>query len=175
MTINFKLNPRAPLDRAKDDMSREWFGYDEKLSDQANYEQNRGIWFLGVQADRERYATFSFEGRVRIVVEIDHIETIPAKDPKERSRRAIVGRVLSAGDEAYDLMFDQEADHHRNPMTYDQDWQLCACGCERKTKRRFVSGHDQRAIHDRIARQWGNTVGFIKWFDAEYGEAPKAS
>jgi len=26
-------------------------------------------------------------------------------------------------------------------------------------------------VHERIARQWGGTVGFIEWFDATYPEA----
>lgn len=30
-------------------------------------------------------------------------------------------------------------------------------------------GHDQRAVHERIARQWGDTLGFIHWFDDTYG------
>ncbi len=28
-----------------------------------------------------------------------------------------------------------------------------------------LPGHDQRAVHDRITRQWGSTLGFIDWFD----------
>ena len=35
----------------------------------------------------------------------------------------------------------------------------------------LVPGHDQRAVHDRITRQWGNTFNFINWFDATYPEA----
>jgi hypothetical protein len=31
-----------------------------------------------------------------------------------------------------------------------------------------MPGHDQRAIHDRIARQWGNTLAFVDWFDATF-------
>jgi hypothetical protein len=33
----------------------------------------------------------------------------------------------------------------------------------------FLPGHDQRAVHERIARQWGDTLGFITWFDSQYG------
>jgi hypothetical protein len=38
-----------------------------------------------------------------------------------------------------------------------------------RKENRFVPGHDQKAIHERIAQQWGNTVGFIEWFDETYG------
>jgi len=31
-----------------------------------------------------------------------------------------------------------------------------------------VPGHDQKAIHARISKQWGGTLGFIDWFDATY-------
>jgi hypothetical protein len=34
--------------------------------------------------------------------------------------------------------------------------------------RSFLPGHDQRAVHERIARQWGGTLGFMDWFDATY-------
>lgn len=33
----------------------------------------------------------------------------------------------------------------------------------------FLSGHDQRAVRERIARQWGDTVGIIRWCDETYG------
>jgi hypothetical protein len=32
-------------------------------------------------------------------------------------------------------------------------------------------GHDQRGIHARIERQWGDALGFIRWFDETYGRA----
>ena len=38
-----------------------------------------------------------------------------------------------------------------------------------KAGRRFIPGHDQRAVHERIERQWGDTMGFIRWFDETYG------
>jgi hypothetical protein len=63
---------------------------------------------------------------------------------------------------------------HRNPVTYIDDPagdpRTCACGCGAVVPghRIFVPGHDQRAVHDRITRQWGNTLNFIHWFDATY-------
>jgi translation initiation factor 1 (eIF-1/SUI1) len=45
----------------------------------------------------------------------------------------------------------------------------CGCGGRVTGGRVFLPGHDQRAVHERIARQWGDTLGFIAWFDNEYG------
>jgi hypothetical protein len=46
----------------------------------------------------------------------------------------------------------------------------CACGCGTAVAegKNFVPGHDQRAVHERIARRWGDTLGFISWFDETY-------
>ncbi len=33
--------------------------------------------------------------------------------------------------------------------------------------RAFAAGH-QRAIHERISKQWGDTLAFINWFDGTY-------
>jgi hypothetical protein len=30
-------------------------------------------------------------------------------------------------------------------------------------------GHDQRAIRERINRQWGDALGFVRWVDQQYG------
>jgi hypothetical protein len=48
---------------------------------------------------------------------------------------------------------------------------ICPCGCGQAAPKqgRFVPGHDQMAIHQRIKQEWGNTIGFIEWFDTTYG------
>lgn len=173
MAVNFKLNPVFALDRAVDPMSRSWVGWSPELTDQEVYEQNRGVWHLGRRAELERYATFSFEGIVRLVVAIDHIETIPAKVAGEKDRRAIVGTVLREGDPIRDSMVSRPVDSHRNPVTYIPDpagARTCGCGCGAVVagSRAFLPGHDQRAVHDRITRQWGSTVSFIAWFDENF-------
>jgi hypothetical protein len=179
MAINFKLNPVWRVkDEHDDDMGRTWAGWDATRSLQDNYENNRGLWLLGERAERERYATFSVDGIVRMVVEVDQIETIPARDPDRRPKRAIVGRVLHGAHPIHDDFVNRAVDNHRNPVTYvdDPDGQSreCACGCGVAVPRTrdFVPGHDQRAVHERIARRWGGTVEFIEWFDATYPERP---
>jgi len=176
MAINFKLNPRWPLKPHEDRMARDWVGWDDTLSPEVNFERNRGIWLLGKRAEKERYATFSLGGRVVIVAEIDDIEDVPPKAGDHSPKRAIVGRVVGPDHPMYDAFIGQIIDGHRNPVTYISDpgreTKKCACGCAEAVPatRDFVPGHDQRAIHERIARQWGDTVGFIEWFDGTYPE-----
>ena len=163
-----------------DDMSRGWVGWDPKRSDQVNFEHNRGLWHLSPRAERERYATFSLDGKIRLVAEIEGIEVIPTKDSSRRPKKAIVGRVLSPEHPAYKHFIDRPVDGHRNPVTYIEDPdsgpRTCACGCGEPVpgKRTFVSGHDQRAVHSRIQSEWGDTLGFINWFDATYPEHASA-
>lgn len=177
MAINFKLVPAFEVDPVEDDMGRRWAGWSNTHSAEANFENNRGLWRLGARAERERYATFSLDGRICLVASIDAIETIPAKDPHRRPKRALIGRVLPAGHPAHEGLIDQVVDSHRNPVSYLDDPtsspSICACGCGGPIPghRIFVPGHDQRAVHDRITRQWGNTLAFITWFDATYPEA----
>lgn len=180
MAINLKLGPVRDVAPEQDDMGRSWVGFSPTHSAQQTYEQNRGIWLLGPRAARERYATFSFDGTVRVVVEVDQVETVPAKDPEKRSKSAVVGRVLEAGHPVHDALVGRTVDQHRNPVTYLIDPSsgpcTCACGCGAAVAghRAFAPGHDQRAVHERIARQWGSTLGFIDWFDATYPAQPAA-
>ncbi len=177
MAINFKLNPRWELAPELDDMSRSWVGWDDTKSLEVNFEQNRGIWVLGRRAEKETHATFSLDGKVVLVAEITDIETIVPKDPARTPKRAIVGRVLGPGHPMRDTFIGRFVDGHRNPVTYRSDpgheKKTCACGCGKAVpgRRDFVAGHDQRAIHDRIARQWGDTLGFVEWFDSTYPDA----
>ncbi|MHB1010463.1 MAG: hypothetical protein ACYCTH_03265 [Cellulomonas sp.] len=174
MAINFKLGPVAQADPATDDMGRDWIGWTHLHTAQKTYEQNRGVWVLGQRAERERLATFSYDGEIKLVVEIEKIETVPAKMSDARSKSAIVGRVLEPGDPRHDALIGQRVDAHRNPVTYIAEPTAgnpaCACGCGAPVPahRSFLPGHDQRAVHERIARQWGSTLGFIDWFDATY-------
>lgn len=171
MAINFKLGDRRDQVATEDPMSRTWLGWSAELTDQEVYEQNRGIWFLGRRARSQRIATFSHSGAVVAVVAVEEIEEIPSLSD-ERPKQAIVGRVLESGDADYDALIGQPVDGHRNPVTYPSSGvRACACGCggEVAGNRAFLPGHDQRAIHDRIAQEWGTTLGFVQWFDRTYG------
>lgn len=152
-------------------MGRSWVGWSPELTDEEVYQQNRGVWILGRRAHRERVATFSHEGRIVAVVAIDDIEEV-APLQHQKPKQAIIGRVLKPGDADYDALIGQRADHHRNPVTYPPtELRTCGCGCgeEITSNKSFLPGHDQRAIHDRIAQEWGTTLGFIEWFDSTHG------
>jgi len=177
MAINFKLVPKYPVTPDDDDMSRTWAGWSSTATAQENFQHNRGLWLLGARAERERYATISLDGAICMVAAIDGLETIAAKNPEVRPKRAIKGQALTAGHPAYEAFIGRPVDAHRNPVTYIDDPagdpRTCACGCGAPVPghRIFVPGHDQRAVHDRITRQWGNTFNFINWFDATYPDA----
>jgi hypothetical protein len=174
--IQLKLGSPRTAD-ADDPMGRDWVGWTPQMSPQEIYDRNRGVWAFGARADRERYTVFTSveTGRVVAVVENDKVEDFGGK-------KAIIGRVLEAGNPVHDGLIGQPAlDAFRNPMTYPEHpldaLRTCACGCgaEVTGARRFQPGHDQRAVHARITKEWGDVVGFIHWFDATYGapETPK--
>lgn len=167
--LHITLSSIQHKDPEKDELGRSWVGYSEDKSIEELYEQNRGCWVLGARADRERYALFSYRGIVKFAIAIDGIEPTP-------TRRALVGTILELGDPVYDQYVDKESpvSRVRNPITYfdaSADRRECACGCGQPVARGyFVPGHDQRAIHERVARV-GSVVDFLHWFDAHYPEA----
>lgn len=167
MAINFKLDDRRDdIDPAEDPWGRTWIGWAGNLSDQDVYEQNRGVWLLGRRSRNERLATFSHHGEVKVVVAIDGFEYAPG------GKQAIIGRVLAAGDPDYDALIRTAVDTFRNPVTYqEQGDRVCACGCGANVAGAvtFLPGHDQRAVHERINKQWGSTLAFVNWFDNTYG------
>jgi hypothetical protein len=173
--LHFKLGPVRVADPA-DGMDRDLVGYDPSASAEENFDRNRGVWLLGPRAERETHALFSsiVDGTVKFVVAIDNLEPVLHK-------KALVGRVLPATDPLHQGWVGGKApDSYRNPVTYVTDDNrpaaTCACICGESVSggRTFLPGHDQRAIHARIVRQWGNTVGFLDWFDATYPPPPAA-
>jgi len=166
--LHIKLGERRNI--TNDPMGRPWVGYDQTKSNEELFEINRGRWTLGARANREKFAAFSYTGdhTIKFLVEIEGIED-------SGSRRALVGRVLNADHPlARRYVGETALDEHRNPVTYFSDPEaptLCACGCGERLEgtSAFITGHDQKAIHSRIARQWGSTLSFIDWFDSTFG------
>jgi hypothetical protein len=169
--IHIKLSDLKKADPA-DPMGREWHGFSEQVSAQELFDNNRGRWVLGKRAEREQHAVFSYTGdhTVKFVAEIDGFEEFDGK-------RAIIGRVLPQDHPVAARWLGRPSpDSFRNPTTYHPDGDgptRCACGCGEpmKSGRAFSPGHDQRAIHERIEEQWGDTLGFIRWFDKTYRAA----
>jgi hypothetical protein len=171
--IHITLGPRKVEPRG-DPLGRPYFGWSESMTEDEVYQWNRGRWVLGARADTERYALFSARDTtgaklVRAAIEIEDIE-----DTGE-GRRAMRGHVLRPGHPVHDRYVGGPAlvDPARNPVNYVDspldDQKFCACGCGDATTlaRDFLPGHDQRAIHARIA-QVGTVRDFLDWFDATW-------
>jgi hypothetical protein len=167
--LHIKLHDRRDIGPG-DPMGRSWVGFDPTLSDDELFAQNRGRWVLGRRADREEYALFSYTGdhTVKFVAQIKGYAPTGNK-------RAICGHVLAPDHPVAQHWVGKPApDNHRNPATYvvdaDGGTNTCACGCGEAIppSRVFAPGHDQKAVHERITRRWGSTLGFIRWFDEAY-------
>lgn len=169
MAINFKLSPRRDVEDPSV-WGRSWVGWDDDASEQVLFDLNRGVWNLGQRARREKYATFSVDGVVRLVAAVEDIVNIEMLDGGVK--QAVVGHPLDSSDPGAIMLLGRGVDSHRNPVTYIPDLvtsapPTCACGCGETVPggRQFLPGHDQKAIHDRIKKGWGTTVDFIDWFD----------
>jgi hypothetical protein len=150
-----------------DELGREVVGYSADMTDEELHEANRGCWVLGQRADREQYALFSYGGEVKQAMQIDDVVATSS------NRRALVGPILRSGHPVHDRWVGKESPirGNRNPVGYFDDVadrRPCACGCGQVlVKGDFASGHDQRAIHERIARI-GSVRDFVDWFDCTY-------
>ncbi|WP_433574178.1 hypothetical protein [Nocardia brasiliensis] len=176
MALNFKLKPRyEAIDPCV--WNRTWAGWEPGQPDERTYKQNRGVWNINRNnAARQRYATFSVDGVVVTVVELDPDSPIEDVDLHAGGvKQAIRGRVLTPGDPGYDTLHGRAVDHHRTPVTYLPDHPdaappTCACGCGAQITegRAFVIGHDQKALHARIQEGWGDVAAFVRWYDDEH-------
>jgi len=147
-------------------------GWRPGLTDEEAYVAARGRWKLGTRADREQYALFTAMGIGVLAVEIDAIS-----DADPDGRRTISGTILQSGHPVYDKYVGAESPvgKSQNPVQYFDapfDRVDCACGCGAETMsgRHFVSGHDQRAIHERVAKA-GGVIAFMEWFDMSWTES----
>jgi len=177
--LHITLGERRPVDLNDDELGRDHVGYASDMSPDDLYAANRGCWVFGERASEERYALFSYKGIVRMAVAIDAIE--PVSSARRSNRSAIVGKVLQDGDRVHDVYVGGPSPITgvRNPVTYVPDprfdGRVCACGCgEAITRGDWVPGHDQKALHKRIA-QIGTVKQFIEWFDANTPQPAEVS
>lgn len=138
------------------------------------YDAGRYAWVLGTKANKEQYALIVFNNTVLQAIDIDTLEEVKVPTPSggEQSRRAIHGTILQSGHKVYDTFVGKEAPmpSTQNPIKYVDhplDLTECRCGCGQPVRADFVPGHDQRAIHERIAKI-GTVANFIDWFDETY-------
>ena len=108
---------------------------------------------------------------------IDKIIDAPGKP----GRKIIEGGPLPEDHAVYQAYVGQPTPHSarvRNPVTYFDStvggW-LCGCGCgEEIFAGEFVRGHEQTALHQRVA-QIGTIPEFLRWFDAVRAGAEPAA
>ena len=157
---------------------RTWVGYDPLKNDAQNFDQNRGVYNINApRAKRERIITMSLEHTIRIVAALDDVVDVPLLDG--RVKQALVGHVLAPGNPDYDRLIGTTITPFRNPVRYIPDGLqdlhcLCGCGTPVTSARRWVPGHDQRALHDRVTEGWGSVERFIRWYDDERPTAVSA-
>jgi hypothetical protein len=168
--IIITLNDAVDRDPTKDALGRSLSGYKPGMTDAEMYEANRGCWVLGTRADREEHVLFSYRGTVVGALAFDAIEDVP-----ERGRRAFVGHPLKAGDPIYDAYVHKPTPvQQRNPIRYwdsPLSYPTCRCGCGGQvTRGKFLPGHDQRALHERVALL-GGVAEFLDWFDNTYEDS----
>jgi hypothetical protein len=151
--IQITLGRRRLTDPREDAFGRSQIGWTEGLSDQQLHDVARGTWVMpGERVERERFAVVSGEVIIRQAMEIDRVVDTPD------GRRAFEGRILGPGHPVYDHYVGKPAPNgaQQNPITYFKsplDNRKCNCGCGKPIERGdFLPGHDQRAIHERIAR-----------------------
>jgi hypothetical protein len=144
-------------------------GWDPTMTERETYDAARGWWVLGDHVERERYAVIvGGSGDVVMAIEIHEWHHDEA-----RRRRAFAGSILGAGDPVYDRYVgsrDPALSQSRNAIAYFEgpfDSTTCLCGCGGATSSDWLPGHDQRAIHQRITRDFSGSVRrFIEWYDS---------
>lgn len=177
--IHIALGPIEALDPATCPLGRSYKGWREGMNDPETYLAGRGRWVLGAPADRERYALISGAGIVRLAIEIRRIGASNGTDERDLDgRRTIEGDILTEGHPVFDTYVGKASPlaKNRNPVGYYDtplDGRTCGCGCGEAVpiRKDFVVGHDQRAIHERIARV-GSVRDFLTWFDKTWTQTP---
>lgn len=176
--LHITLTARTLQDDGNDPLQREFYGWGEHESIERNWANNRGYWVLGARAERESYLLFSHCGVVVMAAEIGGIVDAAGKP----GRKIIEGAPLREGHPVHDAYVGQpspaRARGARNPITYIESqvggW-YCRCGCGTEIfSGEFVRGHDQTALHQRVAKI-GTITEFLRWFDAVHAGAKPAT
>lgn len=174
--LHITVTAKKSVDPELDGLGRPFVGYEAGMTPDEMYEANHGEWAVGARAHNERYALFSFGRTVMQAVEIESLELTNERQPDDTRdhRYTIHGKILAAGHPVFDKYVGKPTPVSvaRNPVRYFTDEELdggsgalCRCGCEGWTTRgEFIPGHDQRAIHERIARI-GTVAEFLDWMD----------
>jgi hypothetical protein len=157
-------------DQEDDFLPRRHSGWHQDMTDQEVFASARGWWVLDRnRAEREKYAIVTAQGSAIQAIEISEWRT--RTDPRGQVRHAFDGKILAPGNPIYDRYVGKPLPSaSRNPIHYVTDPAdpagTCKCGCGQATSGTWVAGHDQRAIRQRIGRDFGGDVAaFIDWYD----------
>jgi hypothetical protein len=177
--LHITLTTKTLANDPTDPLRRTYYGWGQQDSIEENWRNNRGYWVLGARAHRESYVLFSHNERHEVVMaaRIDKIIDAPGKP----GRKIIEGEPLPEDHpvcQAYVGQPTPPSARVRNPVTYFDStvggW-LCGCGCgEEIFAGEFVRGHEQTALHQRVA-QIGTIPEFLRWFDAVRSGAEPAA
>lgn len=107
MAINIALQPRRDVEPEIQPIPRRFVGFDPRLGDEQLWNANRGVYDLDESAAEEQFATFSFDGTIRLVAELEGIETV---EDDGRPRQALLGRLLHPGDPVRDALVGRQVD-----------------------------------------------------------------
>lgn len=176
--LHITVTAKKPVDPEIDGLGRPFVGYETGMTPDEMYEANHGEWAIGARGLEEQYVLFSFGRSVIQAVEILGFEltTVRANVPGEHrdDRRTIHGKILTKGHPVFDKYVGKETPvtPARNPVRYFIDPEFdgapgnpCRCGCGETTSAGdFIPGHDQKAIHERIARI-GTVAEFLDFMD----------
>jgi len=177
--LHITLTPKTLANDPTDPLGRTFYGWDERASVEQNWANNRGYGVLGARARRENYVLFSFSSEHLVVMAAEIHDIIEA--PGKPGRKIIEGEPLAADHPVYEEYVGRptpDTARVRNPITYfdsNVGGRPCACGCGTEIfVGEFVRGHEQTALHQRVAKI-GTIPEFLRWFDAiEAGEQYKA-
>lgn len=177
--LHITLTTKTPQNDPADPLGRTFYGWGDQDPIEKNWQNNRGYWVLGARAHRESYVLFSHNERHQVVMaaRIDKIIDAPGKP----GRKIIEGDPLPDDHPVYRAYVGQPTPptaRVRNPVTYFDStvggWP-CGCGCgEEIFAGEFVRGHEQTALHQRVA-QIGTIPEFLRWFDAVRAGAEPAA
>lgn len=161
----------------EDGLHRTHVGYREGMSGQEMYDANHGEWAIGTKRqETEHFALFSFNGTVIQAIEVGDFELTRRfeKHDKRDNKYTMHGTILDGTHPVHQKYVGNSTPvtPGRNPVRYFSDPEFdkgagrpCRCGCGKTTTAGdFIPGHDQRAIHERIARI-GTVADFLDWMD----------
>ena len=107
MALNIALSPFRDVDPETQPIPRRFVGYDPKLGDEQLWNANRGAYDLDESAAEEQFATFSYDGTIRLVAELEGIESV---EEDGRARKALLGRLLRRGDPVRDALVGRQVE-----------------------------------------------------------------